>query len=502
MRTGADDGGRVEVVLDDAAEDRPSDLSVPARPVGGGRRRLVLVTLVAVAALATASAVMTAQDDRRDRDRREALADVPGVLPPLDGPPGELWHVADGLPFAVGHDVVLLESPSTGDLRALDLRTGEEVWSRRVGADESCVALSDDAWPTWPRRLVGTVADYLACYRRVATVEGSRVVVGEPATVEVLDIATAAPVGAVPSPADVLGVEQVGRGVVVASLDSDGSVVVSRWALGESSPGSATRVWSARLPEPLEVIEASGWVFHAEAEIVRVGIVGSVPLDLATGEPRPVAALEGVLFTDDVSLPGGARVEWDYDEVGRTTGASRVVGADGGAPMELDGVPWRPAVSDGSSPDVLLLRRPTSTTDTGEDNGDVVAVDATTGEDLWSAGRMAGMVALVRLDDLVVAAGAATVLALDVRDGEVVWQDRHSGASPLLGGLTDGDVVLVAQTTGGEPAVVARDVRTGAERWRAELPGLRRDEPLIVVPTHVGLLVLRWEGGATMLAPR
>ncbi len=503
MRGGGSAGDAVEVVLEDGTGDRSStETSAVARRARGGRRRSVLVGLLAVVALAAASVIMTAQEERRERDRRDELADVAGVLPRLDGPLVELWSVTEGEPFAVGQDVVLLATASTGRLRAVDLRTGVQTWARPVAEDETCVALGDDASPARP--MPGdTVADYVACYRRFATVEGYRVVVGEPATVELLDVTTGAFMADVPTPADVLGVEQTGSDLLVASLDADGAVLVSRWALDGTAAGSADQVWSTRLPERLEVIDESGWVFHAEADVVRVGVVGSVPLDLATGEPRPDAAREGVLFTDAVPLPGGGRVEWDYDEVARTTGVSRVVAADGGAPLELAGVPWRPGVADGSAPDVLLLRRPTSLTDTGQFSGDLVAVDATTGEDLWAGGRMAGMEALVRLDGLVVTVGAGVVMALDVRTGEVVWEDRRSGASAQLGGLTDGEVVLVAQTAGAEPAVVARDVRTGAERWRVALADLLRGHgPLNIVPTRAGLLVLNWEGGAAMLGAR
>ncbi len=492
---GAHDDGRVQVVLEDAGADPGR------RRARSGRARtwLVWAGVPALVAVGVASVLMTAEDERRERDRREALAEVRGVLPPFEGPPAEVWHVADGLPFAVGRDVVILESAGSGGLRAVDLRTGRDVWSRPVAADESCVPLSDDASPV--RFMPGdTVVEYVACYPRFATVEGYRVVVGDPADVELLDVTTGTLVAELPAPADVLGVELAARDVVVASLDADGAVVVARWAMGLARPDAP--VWSTRLPEPLETIEATGWVFHAEAEVVRAGTVGSVPLDLATGAPRPDAAREGVLFTLDAPLPGGGRVEWDYNAVARAVGGSRVVGADGGMVRELDGLPWRPGVADTTSPEVLLLRRPTSSLDNGDQVGDLVAVDAATGADLWSGGRMPGMVALVRLDDVVVAAGAGTVVALDVRDGDILWEDTRSGASPRLGALTDGEVVLLAEASGGG-ALVARDLRTGVERWRLSLADLLRDDgPLSVVPTQAGLLVLAWEGGATMLGPR
>lgn len=503
MPGGERDEQRVDVVLEDAVA---AD-GVEPPPEGPARRHrrwpLWAGAAVVVVALAATSAVLTAEDERRDDDRREALADVPGLLPRLDGPLEELWHVSgDGWPLAVGRDVVvMMDEAGDGRLLAVDLRTGQEAWTRPMSDDEVCVALSDDASPSSPTSS-GDVAERIACHRSFATVEGYRVVVGEPASVEVLDVTTGAVVVVVPTPADVLGVEQAGGDVVVASLDTAGAVVLSRWAPGPTSSAPTGPVWSTQLPEPLESIDEAGWVFHAEAEVVRAGTVGSVPLDLATGEPRPDAARPGVLFTDDAPLPGGGRVEWDYDHVATTTGTSRVVRPDDEDVVEVDGVPWLPWVADDSSPDVLLLRRATSVLETGQFAGELVAVDATTGADLWSGGRMAGLEALVRLEDVVVAAGAGRVVALDVRDGEVVWEDRRSGASPRFGGLTDGEVVLVGETAGAEPAMVARDVRTGVERWRVPLADLLPgDDQQLLVPTVAGVLVLRWDGAVTMLAP-
>lgn len=504
---GAQSGERVHVVLEDVSDEQgaaetagpavPSGPSGPsehrARVAGHGRRASrwpVWAGAAVVVALAVATAVMTATDEARDRERREALAGIAGLLPHLDGPPEEAWSVSDGWALAVGRDVVVLTgSEETTALRGIDLRTGSAVWTRPVAADETCVALSDDSSPLsaaiWP-----AVAERLACFRTFATVEGYGVVVGGPASVEVLDVSTGGSVAVVPTPADVLGVEVSGSDVLVASLDADGAVLVSRWTPGPAA-GSVERIWSRRLAEPLESIEETGWAFHVEAEVARVGTVGSVPLDLATGEPRPDAARDGVLFTVDAPLAGGGRVEWDYDDVAQGTGVSRVVPGDGGDVLELDGVPWVADVRDGSEPGVLMLRRPTSVYDAAGGTGEVVAVDPATGADLWSGGRMGGMDALVQLDGVLVAAGAGRVLALDVRDGDVVWEEDAGGVSSWPEALTDGDVVLLPQVDGGELALVARDLRTGAEQWRMPLgPLVGQGAQVALEPTAAGILVL------------
>lgn len=504
-----DRGDSIEVVLEDGAGGGPAAgpagrLDDPVR-ARRRRRRLIAAGLVAAVALGVTSTVLTAQDERRERARQEALADVARVLPPLDGRLVELWRVAEGSALAVGRDVVLLETASpdlrTLEVRAFDLRTGVHRWTHRVGADDLCVPLSEDAGPTrW--RPGDTIAEYLVCHRAFASVEGYRMEIGGPDEVTVLDVATGQEVGTVPTPADVVDLALVGRDVLVASLVPEGGVAVSRWAFDTPAPTSARQVWSARLPQPLEDGDASGWVFEREATVLRAGTSGSIPLDLATGEPRPDAARAGVLYAEDAPLPGGGRVEWDRDEVGQTTAVSRVYRADGGRSVELDGVPWLPLVADGSAPQVLLLRRPTALTDTGELTGDLVAVDVTTGQDLWNAGRMPGLEPLARLDGLVVAAGAGKVLALDVRSGEVVWEESRSGASPMLGALTDGELILVAEASGAGSVAVARDVRTGAERWRVDLAPFLPDGPYWLVPTRAGLLLLSWDQGARMVGPR
>lgn len=501
MRGGGSAGDAVDVELDEGPRDRVAN--GPRDPRRARRRSfwIVAAVLVVAAAVGVTSAVMTAEDQRRERDRRDALADVPGLLPPLDGPLTEAWTVPDARLAAVGRDVVVLDAPRGVRLTGVDLRTGGQAWTRRVADDEVCTTLGAES--TLVRPGTGSGPDeLLACHRFFATVEGSRVAVGDPASVAVLDVATGTQVATVPTPADVLGAVLAGDDVVVASLDEAGAVVVARWALPGSPDGSARQIWSRRLPEPLERMDRGGWVFRVEADLVRVGTVGSAPLDLVTGEPRPGAARDGVLYTMQAPLPGGARVEWDVDGAARVTGESRLVPAEGGDVVELDGVPWRADVSDDSVPGVLLLRRGSSLFDTLYDTasgtGGVVAVDTASGVDLWSGGRMAGMVALVQLDGILVTAGAGKVVAVDVRDGDVVWQDTAGGVGTRPNGLTDGAVVVLSQGAGAEVALVARDLRTGVERWQVPL----HDDGgyLSLVGTGAGVLVLS-DAGVSLLTP-
>lgn len=496
------DQDRVDVVLEDAPGASP--VGGPDVQVRSRRRWPVWVGLGVVLAVVVSSAVLTAGDERREREHRAALADVAGLLPHLGGPPEEVWTVSDARPVAVGRDVVVLER-AEGDLVGVDLGTGEEVWRRPARADETCAPLR--------HRVVGiesvAATERLVCHRAFSTVEGYRVVVGDAASVEVIAVASGAVEAVLPTPADVLGVEPAGRDVVVASLDQQGGVEVSRWSLDGGAGWSA--VWTSRPATSLEKLEATGWVLSVEADVVRVGAAGSVPLDLATGEPRPEASRPGVLVTASAPLPGGGRVEWDYDAQAAMTGVSRMVRPDGSAGPALDGVPWLPPVRDAVTSGVLVLRRPTSTLDVPAGDGDVVGVDPATGADVWSAGRLSGMTPLVELDGLLVAAGAGKVLAIDLRDGEVVWAEPHGGPGAWSGGLTDGDVVLVAGGAGASASagagagrtLVARDLRSGIERWRVELTTGRPDDDLRLVPTAAGVLVVATaaRGSVSLLAP-
>ena len=469
MAGGTPAGGAVEVELvEGAGPDDARDVARRRRP-----RWPVWAGVVVLVAVGATSVAHTAADERRERDRREALADVPGLLPHLDGPLEEAWRAPDGVLWAVGSDVVVLAAlRGEQGLTGVDLRTGARMWTR-PGEDETCRPLGERSGPA--RLAEPGPVEHLACYPFVTTADGDRAVLGEPADVVVLDVATGTQVATVPTPGDVLGVELAGHDVLVASLDREGAVVVARWDLPPAGlGGTADEVWARRLDEPLERIDELGWVFHVETDVVRVGTVDSAPLDLATGEPRPDAARDGVLYTMDAVLPGGARVEWDFDAAGMGTGTSRVVPAGGGDVVELDGVPWLPDVTDGSAPGVLLLRRPGSVYDAASGNGDVVAVDPASGADLWSGGRMAGVEPLVQIEGILVTAGAGKVVALDVRSGDVVWQDRVDGVGFSPSGLTDGDVVVLTERAGRDLALVARDLGTGVARWRASLgpPGL------------------------------
>lgn len=498
MSGGGAAGDAVEVELDEGPGDRPA--SGTGEPRRARRRRLWFVAagLAVVAAVVVTSAVMTADDQRRERDRREALAGVQGLLPPLDGRLEEAWSVDGAQVDAVGREVVVLLTPRDWRLTGVDLRTGEQVWTRPTADDETCRTLSAQSAPGRPA-LDAAPVELVACYRFFATVEGNRVVVGEPTSVTLLDATTGTEVATVPTPADVLGVELAGPDVVVASLDQEGAVVVSRWALPGGPDEVAHEVWTQRLPEPLERIDRTGWVFHVETDVLRVGTVGSVPLDLATGEPQPEAARDGVLYTMAATLPGGARVEWDFDARAFGTGVSRVVPADGGGVVELDGVPWLPAVTDGSEPGVLLLRRPSSSTDAASGRGEVVAVDPASGADLWSGGRMAGMEPLVQVDGILVTAGAGKVVALDVHSGDVVWQDAVDGIGWSPTALTDGDVVVMTERAGAGMVLVARDLGTGVVRSQTPLGGVGADG-VGLVGSGAGVLVSSSDG-TVLLAP-
>src|SRR5665648_1064813 len=98
-----------------------------------------------LAALATGVVVVNVQAAREAAARQAALADLPWVLPHMDGPLEEAWRTPGGWVIAETTEV-LVTSPNTGEggPRAVDVRTGEAVWERPGSElDASCYGVVD-----------------------------------------------------------------------------------------------------------------------------------------------------------------------------------------------------------------------------------------------------------------------------------------------------------------------------------------------------------------------
>ena len=112
--------------------------------------------------------------DRRDSTRLAALAEVPGILAPIDGPVAELWHV-DGADYsdleAFAGRLLVAERRPGGKMAvvALDPRTGHEAWRTAAGPETAGAGTTTDPYasqctlPEDPLPGHGSVSRVVAC---------------------------------------------------------------------------------------------------------------------------------------------------------------------------------------------------------------------------------------------------------------------------------------------------------------------------------------------------
>jgi outer membrane protein assembly factor BamB len=110
----------------------------------------------------------------------------------------------------------------------------------------------------------------------------------------------------------------------------------------------------------------------------------------------------------------------------------------------------------------------------GDNRGNVYAVDAGTGELLWSrsvGGFLATPVAVAEGVIVVTVQGARTtrpfVVAIDATDGHEAWRSEVQGGAVLASAPAIGDALVFAAFS--DQTLRAFDLRTGAERWSARL---------------------------------
>ena len=482
------------------ALDEPDDHDVPppgrlptwlrqhAAWVAGG-------SVVAVLALVGVQSVL----DARERERLEYLADVPGVLSPLNDPPDALRQWAPSAGAAVAEDAtgrwVIGARYHLGgvDLRGTDPDTGAVLWSVPFSLDAALPPGGRSEFPAvWVRCTTTTSADgpRAVCAGEVSPVRAGGAVtpllVLDPTTGRTLASSSLAP--------DALW-SVTGSHLVVATPQRDPAGAV-RWTLTATDPATGDVQWRRRTPLVPEV--------HA----VRLGdrVIRS-QADLTSDDDR-------VLLTDS----GHA---WLFGADGESRG-DVTVQTDGGAELARAGTlvwtPWqasavptgvlvtrdgtrtavgeRPAllaVDDGSAPDVVLLSGDRSGGESMHD-GVLVGRDATSGEELWRLTGTTGEALLV--DGVVHVAQGHELRALDARTGESRWL-AHVGAPPVYLG-TDGSLVVV---------VTADRTLRGFDRDDGQLASvadvarhLARDPGAVdQVSEYAGRLLVRFRDGSGVL---
>lgn len=459
----------------DAAD---ADGAGEGRDQGPGRRHRGRWLVVGGAAVLVVGAVVAQHvlDERREA-RATRFDDVPGVLLPLDGPPrvrDDVRFEALYTPVQVG-GVLLVhravpDSRTTARVEALDRATGDVVWRRDLAVPPALEALvREDPEPLDVTcRPLGTQA--AACVVTTGTVFAGD---GVDDLLVVLDATD----GTVLEQRDLgaAGWTTSGTSIVTADPGRDPRrperelwTVQSRVGTG---PRAGTLEWTWTADEPLDR-DAPTYTNRQAIDVLGDRIL-LTPLD----------APWWLLDTSGALVAQGELAEGEFAALARggVVTVSPVLGSDlndgtlvvGDRRVEAGWV-TRASVDDGTAPDVTFTVR---------QDGAAVSVhawDAATGDALWD--RTVLSPDPLVLDGRVYLLGAGgTVAAVDARTGEEVWSAPAGDFASWL--ATDGRRVLALGTS---DRVRALDLDSGARVWEGTVPG-----------AEYGL----WPAGGVLLSP-
>jgi eukaryotic-like serine/threonine-protein kinase len=108
----------------------------------------------------------------------------------------------------------------------------------------------------------------------------------------------------------------------------------------------------------------------------------------------------------------------------------------------------------------------------------VYAVNATTGQEIWShVGTISNIVSSPALiaGRLYVAFTDGTIRALDATNGQVIWDVKHTGGAYSSPAVADGRLYIAIHNRG----LLALDANTGSELWLAPMPGPQWSSPAV-----------------------
>lgn len=466
MRSGAEDPHLVDVELVEDLEvpplartrrarrtaDAPDVAADAAAPrTRGPRHPRLAASVAALAVVVLVGWGMNQAEARRDEDRLEALAGLPGYLDPVAEPLTVAWRSVAGRPVARTATSVLLEHEADAlgapaALTAVDLASGGRVWQRAV-AGESCAPLTGDADPGLP------VATVVVCVPQAA--------MGTPAAtqVTVLDAATGEEVRSQPADGAVV-VELVDGLVLLTTAAADGAVTVRAW-----DPVTGLEAWAftGAPHEPGALRLAPGWAHEVgDGTVTFASRDVRLTFDVVTGRRQAEPAV-GPSGWAAVDLPGGREARWAFDHFGRPKDVV-IVDRESGARFAAPGVPWLAALRDGSAQDVVVVRR------TADKH--LLGLDASSGRVRWDLANVPWLEASVQVGGIVVAVSPSSAVAVDVRTGLRLWDHDVARGSATWDVLTDGRLVLLpTDDDAGGVVLAARRLQTGEEAWRVALPG-------------------------------
>lgn len=471
----------VELVEDDEpgtlgtpdATRSPDDRDAGAGPTGSRRpRRRWVVAGAALAVVALVVAVVGQRVvDAGVRARIAAVADQPGAVRPLDGPPSALWEATDQALYGMldartaEGDLVAVQHATQGPVAvaAFDGATGDELWSTELidGSARGSTGAVGQVHPwsgrcaRYPARehaVVCLVHDGWSVYDD----EGHTDVPPSAVRVVLLDTRDGSVVRDLGDALGVVGtrvpstVTVVGDLVVASDLPGDGQAHV------RAAHADGTPAWDVAFPVRAE---REGAYVTALRDTVAVVTSDEVRLLDATG------AQVGTFDSSEryVTTMGTDRlvlVEQYVRDVGGLvrdgdTGLT-VIRADG-TTLRLRGELAYASVDDGSVPGLVLTRR----------DGLLTAWDGE-GERLWTTQEPISQGDAMVLDGRVVVDAGIELLALDARTGAELWRSESAGSLQA----TDGRHLLGIATAAERGVVrqlVALDPADGREVWRVPL---------------------------------
>jgi len=466
-------GGRSERLLDvelvDEAEIAPDVRgAVPHDPAQPERRSVHLVRrwwrAVAIGLAVTLVAVWVISD-RREAARLAALADVDGVVAPLDGPPHPGWSTTAGLwsmPVETAGRLVYATLRADGgtDVIAFDVGTGAEDWRTSLGAPASdtsasltstCVAVTAQGEPS--RHLVACLA---GLFMFGGSGSDTPTVTTTSAHLELIDAVSGKIVDDTPT-ARATAIGRIGTDLVRADVTTDDRLRVER-----TDPLSTSPRWTFTSPETLTTADASS---------LRISIVADRILVLEGATTWSVLSADGTVIRSSDHAAASGRISGFTGQMLLTESPSSTADAQRtevldlgtGRSFTLEGYPAGSSPDDRSVPDVLL----TQTTST------LLASDTATGRLRWSTSLGSGGRVMV-IDGRVVVDDSSSLRAIDGRSGRVLWE--QPGAAPVdHSAVTDGTVVVaVATKRDSTTEMTAYGLDDGVPRWSTTVPSLTR----------------------------
>lgn len=453
----------VELVeLDDDAAPPPA----AARLSRADRWRLVRRWAPVPVALLLVLVGMQALDVARDRAALAELSKIPGVVRPVDADVRVLWTPEEALASLFWWDVrgegslVGLERPADGSqaLVAVDELTGERRWTtplapaRPSGVDQTplggCVQV-----PHVSGRVACLVSDGHVSYVEMS----ADLVPGELSTVVVLDTADGSVVAEHPAPGAVAFTVLPDTAVIAVQGADDAFTLVGTGLL-DGEPR-----WRTTLPGPAGPSDADTFV---DGSISLFGTVDG--LGAVVSGRMFLLGHDGEVLRADIDAHAG----WQVDPVTRAVAAvSNDVGGTQrttflgreGVDVTVPGTQLWLSADDGSMPGLVLM------------SGSALrAYDRSSATPRWSVENLQADTALVLRGRVYTSSGRGLV-AIDASTGEELWRTPTPEGRNLGGLVTDGRHLLSSQERQGSSGesvgeLAAYRLDDGTEDWRVDLP--------------------------------